>query len=177
VTRLALLAGQGDRLAFENLVRATQADVWRFCAHAVDRQAADDLTQDTYLRVLKALPRFRNEASGRTFVLSIARRACVDEIRRRTRRRALHDAYRNQRRAAPTAVDPSARADLDAIVADLPTDRREAFVLTQLLGLSYEAAAEVCGCAVGTIRSRVARARDDLVEAMEVDVGPDTRSV
>ncbi len=56
---------------------------------------------------------------------------------------------------------------LRALVDALDTDRREAFVLTQLLDLSYAEAAEVCGCPVGTIRSRVARAREDLVEAME----------
>jgi RNA polymerase sigma-70 factor (ECF subfamily) len=49
----------------------------------------------------------------------------------------------------------------------LDPDRREAFVLTQLIGLSYAEAADVCGCPVGTIRSRVARARDDLVSAVD----------
>ena len=51
------------------------------------------------------------------------------------------------------------------LLAHLDTDRREAFVLTQLLGFSYEQAAETCGCAIGTIRSRVARARLDLLRA------------
>ena len=54
---------------------------------------------------------------------------------------------------------------LQQMVDALPIDRRIAFVATQMLGMSYEEAAEVCGCPVGTIRSRVARARDDLVQA------------
>ncbi len=56
------------------------------------------------------------------------------------------------------------------LVRRLEGDRREAFVLTQLLGLSYAEAAEVAGCPVGTIRSRVARARADLVTALGEDV-------
>ena len=60
---------------------------------------------------------------------------------------------------------PSAPASLD-LLARLDADRREAFVLTQLLGLPYAEAADVAGCPVGTIRSRVARARADLVDAL-----------
>ena len=71
------------------------------------------------------------------------------------------------RRVTAQRLDPvvpaRSEADLDDLLADLHPDRRQAFVLTQLLGLSYEEAAEVCACPVGTIRSRVARARGDLV--------------
>ena len=62
--------------------------------------------------------------------------------------------------------DESGRIVLDALVAGLDRDRREAFVLTQMLGLTYAEAAEVCGCEVGTIRSRVARGRAQLVAAV-----------
>ncbi len=63
----------------------------------------------------------------------------------------------------------SGPVELDALVAALDPDRREAFVLTQLLGLRYDEAAEVCGCPIGTIRSRVARARLDLAAALSAD--------
>lgn len=71
-----------------------------------------------------------------------------------------------------TPDDAGAHA-LDALVAGLTPERREAFVLTQLVGTSYEEAASVCGVPVGTIRSRVARARGDLIEALRSaeDVG------
>lgn len=59
--------------------------------------------------------------------------------------------------------------ELDDVLATLDEDRRSAFVLTQLLGYSYQEAAEVCGCPVGTIRSRVARARGDLIEAWDLE--------
>jgi RNA polymerase sigma-70 factor, ECF subfamily len=58
---------------------------------------------------------------------------------------------------------------LRAVIAALEPERREAFVLTQLLDLGYAEAAQVCGCPVGTIRSRVARAREDLAAALDVD--------
>ncbi|MBO0851703.1 MAG: hypothetical protein J2P20_19740 [Pseudonocardia sp.] len=64
---------------------------------------------------------------------------------------------------------------LHAVLDRLDPDRRLAFLLTQLLGLSYLEAAQVCGCPVGTIRSRVARARDDLVAQLADDDLPDTK--
>lgn len=167
-TRLARLAGQGDVGALDALVRATQADVWRCCAHLVAPSAADDLTQETYLRLVTALGAYRGDASGRTFVLSIARRVCADEIRRRTRRRALAERLRLRHVGTASAVDDRASTGaLEDLVDRLDPDRKTAFVLTQLLGLSYDEAATVCGCAVGTIRSRVSRARQILVDALD----------
>jgi RNA polymerase sigma-70 factor (ECF subfamily) len=156
-------AGRGDQEAFARLVRATQADVARACTALVDRAAAEDLVQETYLRAYAALPGFRADASVRTWLLGIARHVCIDELRRRSRRRAFF------RSLPPTseALTPTAATDLELLLAALANDRREAFVLTQLVGLSYVEAAAVCDCAVGTIRSRVARARADLLEALE----------
>jgi len=175
VTRLAEQAAQGDRDALAAFVHRTQADVWRLCAHLVDRDAADDLTQETFLRAIKALRGFRGEASGRTFVLAIARRTCMDELRRRTRRRRLGGRLRGEAEAdAGFETDPAGLVALDELVEGLDPDRREAFVLTQLLGLGYAEAAEVCGCPIGTIRSRVARARADLLDLVEA-AEPDDR--
>ncbi len=165
LTRLLVAAADGDRVTLHAFVKRTQADVWRFCAHLVDREAADDLTQDTYLRAMGSVERFRADASARTWLLSIARRACADEIRRRQRRR------RREEPADPTGVaghapavhDPSGANDLHDLVDTLEHDRRAAFVLTQVLGLSYAESAEALGVPIGTIRSRVARAREDLV--------------
>jgi RNA polymerase sigma-70 factor, ECF subfamily len=163
VTRLALAARSGDQVAFAGFVRHTQGDVWRLCAHLVDTASADDLTQETYLRAVTAIAAYRGEASARTWLLSIARRVCVDAIRRRTRRRrALW------RRGPDVESQPSrsGEVELSSLLVDLHPDRRAAFVLTQVIGLSYEEAATVAGCPVGTIRSRVSRARADLVDAL-----------
>jgi RNA polymerase sigma-70 factor, ECF subfamily len=162
-TRLALAARDGDRVALAAFVRSTQAEVWRFCAHLGDRDRADDVTQDVYLRVLRALPAFRAESGVRTWLLGIARRAVADDIRRQRRRRGLTERLSPK----PPAADPAGEVATGALVAGLDDERRAAFVLTQLLGLSYAEAAEVCGCPVGTIRSRVARAREELAGGME----------
>jgi RNA polymerase sigma-70 factor, ECF subfamily len=170
--RLAAGAVDGDPVAAAALVRATQSDVWRLCAALGDRQSADDLTQETYLRAFGSLHRFEGRSSLRTWLLSIARRVCADAIR--SRRRRLLSLVRDD--AELEALAPGDGADhvgegavVGDLLARLDAERREAFVLTQLLGLSYAEAAEVAGCPVGTIRSRVARARGDLIDALADD--------
>lgn len=165
LTRLARAAGEGDRVALTALVRRTQPEVWRLCARLGDRADADDLTSEVYLRALPALAGFRGESSVRTWLLQIARHVCADHVRRRTRSRALLD--RIVQRSDPgdaVVAERTGELELDEAVAALDPDRRAAFVLTQLLGLSYQEAADVCEVPVGTIRSRVARARADLID-------------
>lgn len=163
VTANALRARRGDATAASAFVRATQADVWRYCAHVDSPDAADDLTQETYARAFAALHRFEGRSSARTWLLAIARRVCADAVRGAVRQRGLDDAAR--RRARRHAADPSEAVTLRALLDALDGERREAFVLTQLVGLSYAETADVCNCPVGTVRSRVARARGDLVAA------------
>jgi RNA polymerase sigma-70 factor, ECF subfamily len=156
-------AAQGERQALERLVKASYAEVWRLCAALVDEQAADDLAQETFVRLTRSLRRFRGQASARTWILAIARHVCMDELRRRHRQRR-----RDGRLAAATTeesllVDAAGEVASNELLANLDSDRRAAFVLTQLFRLSYDEAAAVCGCPTGTIRSRVARARDELI--------------
>jgi len=165
-TRLVMAARDGDEVCFAAWIRQTQAEVWRLCAHLVDRQAADDVTQEVYVRAWRALPAFRGDASARTWLLSIARRTCADAVRSRMRRRRL--AGRLERSAPTRSPDEAEAVTLADLIDRLDPDRRAAFTLTQVLGLSYADAAEVCGCPVGTIRSRVARARADLMTALDV---------
>jgi RNA polymerase sigma-70 factor, ECF subfamily len=168
LTALLQAARAGDEASFAAWVRRTQADVWRLCVHLVDLQAADDLTQETYVRAWRALPDFRGDASARTWLLSIARRTCADAIRSRVRRRRLRDRLSQRTVVAPKA-DEAEHITLTAVIAQLAPARREAFTLTQVLGLSYADAAAICGCPIGTIRSRVARARADLIAAIALD--------
>jgi RNA polymerase sigma-70 factor (ECF subfamily) len=173
LARLAADAADGDPLAAAALVRATQSDVWRLCVALGDRDNADDLTQETYLRAFGSLHRFQGRSSVRTWLLAIARRVCADALRSRRRRRLtlVRDTTDLEVLAAVGAEDAIAEgAAVTDLLGRLVPDRREAFVLTQLLGLSYAEAADVAGCPVGTIRSRVARARADLVDSLaEVD--------
>jgi RNA polymerase sigma-70 factor, ECF subfamily len=163
LTSLARAAGRGDGAALAGFVQQTQGEGWRLCAYLAGPDSADDLSQETYLRAIPALRRFRGDAPARVWLLTIARRACAAEIRTRSRDRRLTArlAVTGGTLGQPPAR-PGAQAAADELVAALEPDRRAAFVLTQLLGCSYAEAAAVCGCPVGTIRSRVARAREDL---------------
>ena len=165
-TALALAARAGDPAAQAAFVRATQAEVWRFTAALVDAGAADDLTQETFLRAFKALPSFEGRSSVRTWLLGIARRTCADHLRAVIRRRRLDARLAAQAWTASPVPDPSHRLTTADLLGRLGEERRTAFVLTQVLGLSYAEAADVEGVPVGTIRSRVARARDELVTAV-----------
>lgn len=165
-TTLLLAAASGDRGALASFVRRTQDDVWRFCAHLVDPASADDLTQEVYLRVLQAAPRYRGDASARTWLLRIARNVAADEIRGRQRRRRSPVADVPPTAAAVTS-DRADELAMHELLRSLDPDRRTAFVLTQVIGLTYEEAAVAAGTRVGTIRSRVARARAALIDLLE----------
>lgn len=168
VTDLALKAGRGDRAALTEFIRATQDDVWRLIAHLGGPEIADDLTQETYLRVMSALPRFAARSSARTWLLSLARRVWVDNIRHdMARPRKSATQYEDATAGASTGESSATWSewiDARALIDALPEDRREALILTQVLGYTYEEAAKISGVRVGTIRSRVARARKDLID-------------
>jgi RNA polymerase sigma-70 factor, ECF subfamily len=179
-TALALAAGAGDRGALTMFIHATQSDVYRFLTYLGAGDEAENLTQETYLRALPALPSFTGRSSARIWLLVIARRVAADQLGQtsaRPRTMVVEDwdvvVARNR------AHFQSAWEDgvlLRELIAVLEADRRDAFVLTQVLGLGYAAAAEVCGCSVSTIRSRVARAREDLVHLMNGLGWPGRRS-
>ncbi|WP_405951092.1 sigma-70 family RNA polymerase sigma factor [Streptomyces prunicolor] len=171
LTNWALAARHGDSAAVDHLMRALHRDVLRYVAYlGADPQAVDDLAQDTFLRALGSLHRFEGRSSARTWLLSIARRAVIDSYRRAAVRPRLSDVQDwqlavelAQPQGLPGFDDGVALLDLLAV---LPDERREAFLLTQLLGLPYEEAAELSNCPVGTVRSRVSRARATLVHLL-----------
>lgn len=161
LTLAALQARAGNTDAAARFVRGSQSDVWRLCAHLGSRRDAEDLTQETFARAFASLHRFAGRSSARTWLLSIARRVCADAIRSRKPVSPMAEIEPRERGSDP-ADTVSLRLLLDSVDAPF----REAFVLTQILGLSYPEAADVIGCPVGTIRSRVARARDALVTGL-----------
>jgi RNA polymerase sigma-70 factor (ECF subfamily) len=171
LTALALAARAGDRQAANEFVRLTYQQVWRMLLALSNRRVAEDLTQETFARAFRSLPGFRAESSARTWLLSIARRVAADHLRTARTRPVAETGAEPDDRAA--AGDMSESVALRALVARLDPERRVAFVLTQLVGLSYLEAAQVCDCPVGTIRSRVARARDELATGL---TQPDSRS-
>lgn len=167
ITDWALAAGGGDREAADRFVRATYEDVRRFVAYlSSDVPGADDLAQETYLRAMSGLARFAGRSCARTWLMSIARRVVIDRHRAaavRPRTADTADWQTAAERAQPRHLPgfEESVAVLDAL-GRLEPARRQAFVLTQLLGASYEEAAAAAGCPIGTVRSRVARARREL---------------
>jgi RNA polymerase sigma-70 factor (ECF subfamily) len=177
LTALLLEAQRGDRDALERFVVETQHDVIAVCRYLGDTDTADDLAQETYERAFASLHRFRATGPAKHWLLTIARRTCADSTRRRTRRRRLG----RRLEAEPVELvtqSVGATLELDEALLALDADRRAAFVLTQVNGLRYEEAAELLDVPVGTIRSRVARAREQLTAALTVTMpGPATGDV
>jgi RNA polymerase sigma-70 factor (ECF subfamily) len=167
LTVTALRAKAGDRRCVDMLVAELLPDVWRMCRYLGSPADPDDLTQEAFERMLRSLPGFRGDGAVRSWALSITRRVCADSARRAVRRRRLE--HRLALEHDPAVHGDDSWHEIDDLLAPLDADRREAFVLTQLVGLSYEEAAAAVNCPVGTIRSRVARARTQLLEDGSVD--------
>lgn len=163
---------EGGRTAtaqrFEALVTEHADVVWRFAMSMLANPAdADDVTQDTFVRALDGLDTFRGEASHRTWLLTICRNLCIDHLRRRREVPDLDAVTQTTARDGSAhrdhAEDVTTRALLEAGLADLSPDEREAFVLVDVLGFSGADAAAVCDVPATTLRSRRQRAHDALV--------------
>jgi len=157
-------ARAGDLRAFEELVRLYQAEVFRFAWHLTrDRTLAEDVTQDTFLRAFRFIHGYRGGQRFGSWLFTIARNCSMDALRKRGTV-AEHDA--RETRVTP---DASTRAELDAALAAVSAEHRDAFLLVEVFGLSYQEAADVLGVAVGTVKSRMFRARRALCAAIAVD--------
>jgi RNA polymerase sigma-70 factor, ECF subfamily len=157
-------ARAGDLRAFEELVRLYQAEVFRFAWHLTrDRTLAEDVTQDTFLRAFRFINGYRGTQRFGSWLFAIARNCSMDSLRKRGTV-AAHDG-----REARATADASTRAELDAALAAVSAEHRDAFLLVEVFGLSYQEAADVLGVAVGTVKSRMFRARRALCAAIAVD--------
>ncbi|CAL9367659.1 hypothetical protein SUDANB171_00796 [Streptomyces sp. enrichment culture] len=171
-TRLALTAARsGDPEDTARFVAALAPDVARYIAFLrPDTDGVEDLVQETMLRAIVALKRFEGRSSARTWLLSIARRTVVDSVRRAAVRPRLSDGEGWEREAECRQADGVQGLDeavaLRGLLGTLTEEQRLAFVATQVWGMSYEHCAALSGCAVGTVRSRVSRARADLVRTL-----------
>lgn len=167
ITRLAWAARAGDRDAAASFIHVTSAQLRGVLRHLADSEQAEDLAQETYLRAFAALPRYAGDAPARLWLLSIARRVAADHVRSARRRPRVTGVTPDDGTGKlPASPGPAGRVELRHALAGLDAERREAFVLTRVLGLSYAEAADVCECAVGTIRSRVFRARSELLDTL-----------
>ena len=149
-----------------------------------DRERADDLVQETLFKAWNHLDSFREGTNLKAWLFTILRNTYFSE--RRKRRREVEDADGSYANMLKTQPEQDSRVEFEEFrtaLAKLPDDQREALILVGASGFSYEEAAAICGCAVGTIKSRVNRARNRLCELLGIegsdDFGPDhaTRAV
>ena len=148
----------------------------------VDR--ADDLVQETLLRAMANIDSFQPGTNMSAWLFTILRNLFRSEYRKRRREVPDSDgAYAENMKTQPEQTSRVEFEEFRTALNKLPTDQREALILVGASGFSYEEAAEICGCAVGTIKSRVNRARTRLAELLSIDgvndFGPDeqTRAV
>src|SRR3989475_9013482 len=148
----------------------------------VDR--ADDLVQETLLRAMANINSFLPGTNRSAWLFTILRSLFRSEYRKR--RREVEDtdgSYAESLKSHPEQTGRVEFMEFRAALAQLPADQREALILVGASGFSYEEAAEICGCAVGTIKTRVTRARARLADTLSIesmeDFGPDvaTRAI
>jgi RNA polymerase sigma-70 factor (ECF subfamily) len=186
--RLVAAAASGDSTAFEEIVRRHAGLVLSLGRRILgNREAAEDLLQDVFLKVHRALAGYRAEASLKTWIARIAVNAARNRKRDDARRLRVvapvldaplgtadgslltlgdlaSDDAPSPERAAASA---EARIRIEHALGALPSEFREALVLREIEGLSYEEISEVLEISLGTVKSRIARARLRLMDALE----------
>ena len=165
---------RGDPRAFEELVVAHQHRVFGVALRMLrNRAEAEEVAQEVFLRVHRALDDFRGEAKLSTWLYAIASRLCLNRLAA-SERRLAREGEETLGRLASGDDDPAdtlERSELETAlqraIAELPDDRRLVVVLRDLEGLSYEEIAAALDLPLNTVRSRLHRARMDLKEKLE----------
>jgi RNA polymerase sigma-70 factor (ECF subfamily) len=165
-TALATAAAGGDRQALATLLDRHADRVHAICRRIVTHpEDALDATQEALIGLARGIASFDGRAAFTTWLYRIATNAALDELRRRSRRPIPHDAPAHM--STPSregAVD--ARLDVDRALAEVPTEFRTAVVLRDLADLDYREIAAVLEVPVGTVKSRIARGRRALRDAL-----------
>ena len=156
-------AQRGEGAAFELLVRRHTDRLWRVARSlSPDDQTAEEIVQDTFVKAHRSLGRFRGDSSIETWLHVICHRTALDRHRRpRLEVQPLDEVQRE-----PSSQPSDARMIVEEAIGGLEVDERAAFTLVAVLGYRSEEAADVIGVPASTVRSRVARARRRLAEAL-----------
>ncbi len=172
----------GDEHAFTCLVKAYQDKVYSMAFYMTkNRQDAEDVTQEVFLKVWRSLDTYREEASPGVWIMQIAKNACFDYLRGRKRAETepLYEVYDGeqverpladedvQSNPAAAAVQDERRQAVARAIMQLPPEHREVLVLRYIDGLSYEQMAKVLKERQGTVKSRLWRAKKSLKNILE----------
>ena len=156
---------------FERLAAESERQVYAVCYHMMgNREDAQDCAQETMLRAFRAFDSFRRDAAFSTWITRIAMNVCTDELRKRRPVVSLEQMW--EEKGQDIADDaPSAYAKLEekerlrllrAALAELPEDARQMIVLRDIQGMRYDDIAQAMELPLGTVKSRVSRAREKL---------------
>ena len=159
----------GDLFAFNQIVERYQSHVYNLAARILgDRASAEDVSQETFISAHKALLKFRG-GNLRSWLLRIASNQSYDHIRstRRKKEQSLDESLEKPAFREPASSDSpereaesgELRAEIQRGILSLPVDQRTVLVMIDVNGLSYEEAAEATGASIGTVKSRLSRAR------------------
>ncbi|MEV4177452.1 sigma-70 family RNA polymerase sigma factor [Nonomuraea sp. NPDC049709] len=163
---LVVRAQLGERAAWAELVARWRVPVWTYVRRMLDAERADDVTQEIWLAVVRGLPRLREPGRFAPWLFTIARRSVTDRLRGEYARADEHAAAGELPIEDPVEAMVD-RAELIAALAGLPVLEREILVLFYLEDLSVGECAQICLVPVGTVKSRLNRARRMLREHLE----------
>ena len=171
---LAFAAGTGDRSAFAELVERYAGRI----VAAIDRRLGDhhaalDVAQEVWIKVFRALPRFREGASFRSWLFAIALNATRDEGRRRQRRPTEGP---DSLVLLPSPQQPNQQLAIEDALQRVPEPFRSTLQLVDVEKFTYEEAATAMGCNVGTVRSRLSRGRHAFREQWQAEGSQETRA-
>ena len=174
---LTRVAQAGDRHALEQLLRRHHDRIHAICRRLAGNDAdGQDAAQEALIAIVRGLPRFRGRAKFSTWAYRVATNAALDELRRRGRRPVPTMIEAGERFAGvPTSDDSTesvaARLDFDAALAQLPEQYRVPVVLRDVAGCDYAEIGSILQIPPGTVRSRIARGRARLAEALGANGG------
>jgi len=170
--QLVARAQQGDRMAFDLLVRKYQYKLIKLVSRYVSPADAPDVAQEAFIKAYRAVDGFKGNSAFYTWLYRIAINTAKNYLVARSRRPAsqdidvadaeaygISDQLTSQDTPEQLALSEEIRDTVAATIAALPPDLRTAIVLREVEGLSYEEIAEAMECPVGTVRSRIFRAR------------------
>ncbi|NLA51370.1 MAG: RNA polymerase sigma factor RpoE [Alcaligenaceae bacterium] len=183
-------AQAGDKRAFEMLVTKYQRRILRLLGRILHNQSdVEDVAQDTFLKAYRALPKFRNESAFYTWLYRIAVNTARNHISSKHNQVFVSDQIESQDGETFSLLDNLTDGEtpethmhnreiieaLQTALDELPEQLRQAIVLRELEGLSYEEISTAMDCPVGTVRSRIFRAREAIAEQLKPLLGNDGR--
>ncbi|WP_169294105.1 RNA polymerase sigma factor RpoE [Advenella sp. EE-W14] len=179
---------KGDKRAFDLLVLKYQRKIMRLLARMLNNQAEiEDIAQETFIKAYRALPQFRGESAFYTWLYRIAINTARNWLSSNQRKMLVSDTFETKEGETFSQSDnlididtPESRMvsseiaqTVNKAIEELPEDLRTAIVLREIEGLSYEEIAQTMECPIGTVRSRIFRAREAIAARLKPVLGQD----